>query len=189
MKAERNSLLSSARATRDDRAREILKARARELARPLDDGKSDDGAIEILQFRLAQERYGIEQRYVREVQTLKDLTPLPCTPPFVLGLINVRGQILPVIEIKKFFELPETGITDLHMVIVLRAGEMEVGILADAIVGVRAISPGDIQVSLPTLTGVRAEYLKGVTDESLVILDASKLLADEKLVINEEAAK
>jgi purine-binding chemotaxis protein CheW len=184
-----NSPSIAAISARNERERGILKARARELARPLGNGKHDAEAIEILEFRLADERYGFEQQYVCEVQTLRDLTTLPCTPPFVMGLVNVRGQILPVIEIKKFFDLPETGITDLHMVIVLRAGDVELGVLADAIVGVGAISPTNIQQSLPTLIGVRAEYLKGITDQGVVILDASKLLADEKLVVNEEAAK
>jgi purine-binding chemotaxis protein CheW len=176
-------------ATPGQREREILKARARELARPADAGKQNDDAIQILEFKLAQERYAVEQRYVREVHPLRDLTPIPCTPPFFLGLINVRGQILPVAEIKKFFDLPETGITDLHMVIVLRDGDMELGVLADAVVGVRGISPRDIEPSLAALTGVRAEYLKGITDQCVVILDAAKILVDQRLVVNEEVLK
>jgi purine-binding chemotaxis protein CheW len=184
-----NPSSTSALSARNEREKEILKARARELARPLGDGKHDAETIEILEFRLAEERYGFEQQYVCEVQTLKDLTPLPCAPPFIKGLVTVRGQILPAIEIKRFFDLPETGITDLHMVIVLRVGDIELGVLADAIVGVRAIPPANIQQSLPTLTGVREEYLKGITDQGVVVLDASKLLGDEKLTIDEEAAK
>ncbi len=122
---------------------------------------------------------------------MKELTPLPCTPGFLLGIINVRGQILPVIDVKKFFDLPETGITDLHMVVIVHgetdAGEsMELGILADAIVGVRSIPLGTCQPSLPTLTGIRAKYLKGVTNQHVVILDVPSILNDPKTTINEE---
>lgn len=63
---------------------------------------------------------------------------------------------------------------------------MEVGILADTIHGVRRIPLGDLQPSLPTLTGVRAEYLKGITGGRLIVLDADKLLSDPKNVVQEE---
>jgi purine-binding chemotaxis protein CheW len=65
---------------------------------------------------------------------------------------------------------------------------MRFGILADAIIGVHAIPVADIQASLPTLTGIREEYLKGVTPDRTVILDAEKLLADERIVVQEQVA-
>jgi purine-binding chemotaxis protein CheW len=130
--------------------------------------------------------YGVESLYVREVYPLKELTPLPCTPPFVLGIINVRGQILSVVDLRQFFDLPAQRLTDLNKVIVLHDGTMAFGILADAILGVRVIPPDGVQPSLPTLTGIRAAYLKGVTGERLVILDAAKLLTDKALIVFEE---
>jgi len=63
---------------------------------------------------------------------------------------------------------------------------MVFGILADAILGVRRISLAEIQPSLPTLTGIREKYLKGITPERTVILDAGKLLADEEIVVQEQ---
>jgi purine-binding chemotaxis protein CheW len=65
-------------------------------------------------------------------------------------------------------------------------GDIELGILADAIVGVRTIPLSACQPSLPTLTGIRAQYLKGVTDEQIVILDVPKILGDKKLLVEEE---
>ena len=117
---------------------------------------------------------------------MKELTPLPGTPPFVLGLINVRGQILSVIDIKKFFQLPEKGLTDLNKVIIVHTDKMELGILADAILGVRSIPLQEIQTSLPTLTGIRADFLRGVTKEPLVVLDGEKILSDRKIIVHEE---
>jgi len=64
----------------------ILRARARALARPRERTPVAEASLELLEFRLAQECYALETRYVREVYPLKDLTPLPCTPPFVLEL-------------------------------------------------------------------------------------------------------
>lgn len=169
-----------------EQTRRILKARAQALAR--EPGKTEAGAecLEVVEFLLAHETYAIESRHVREIFPLENLTPLPGTPVFVLGIINMRGEILSVIDIKKFFELPDKGLTDLNKVIVLQSENMLFGILADAIAGTRQIPLTAIQSSLPTLTGIRDEYLKGVTAGRTVVLDAAKLLADEKITVQEQ---
>jgi len=145
-------------------------------------------SIEVVIFQLAYETYGIETAWVREVYPLKDLTPLPCTPGFVAGIVNVRGQVISVIDIKKFFDLPEKGLTDLNKVIILSNGVMEFGILADSVVEVKSIPLNKIQAGLPTLTGIREDYLRGITAERLVILDAAKLLTDSNIIVHEECA-
>lgn len=164
----------------------ILKARAQALAQQ-PSGEDMTERIEVVEFMLAYETYAIESRFVREVYPLENLTPLPGTPAFVLGIVNVRGEILSVIDLKKFFDLPEKGLTDLNKLIVLDSGSMRFGILADVIVGVRLIPLADIQPSLPTLTGIREDYLRGITAERIVVLDAEKLIADKKIIVREQA--
>jgi purine-binding chemotaxis protein CheW len=164
----------------------VLKARAITLAQEPEEEAAAEEYLEIVEFFLGYEKYGIDSSYVREVYPLKELTPMPCAPPFVLGIINVRGQILSVIDIKKFFDLPEKGLTDLNKVIILHSDSTEFGILADVILGVHSVSLSELQPSLPTLTGIRQEYLKGVTKEMLVVLDAAKLLCDKRIIIHEE---
>jgi purine-binding chemotaxis protein CheW len=166
--------------------KKLLRARAQALAREPEGDEAARGALEVVEFLLAYETYGVEALYVREVYPLKELTPLPCTPPFVRGIINVHGQILSVIDLKTFFDLPQKGLTDLNQVIVVHDDTMAFGILADAILGVRSIPLDALQPSLPTLTGIRATYLKGVTSERLVILDAGTLLGDSALIVLEE---
>lgn len=173
-----------ARATPD--AREVLRARARALARPRASAAVANTMLELLEFRLADESYALETRHVREVVPLGDLTPLPCSPPFVIGIVNVRGRITPVIDIKKFFDLPDKGLTDLHRIILIRDNVLEFGLLADIIVGMRTIPVDTLQPSLPTITGIRADYLKGVTSERLVVLDMDSILADPKIIVHEE---
>jgi purine-binding chemotaxis protein CheW len=164
----------------------ILRARARLLARERKGDKElPQSQLEVVEFLLASEHYGIELTYIREIHALSEFTPLPGTPAFVLGLTNVRGQILAVIDIKKLFDLPEKGLTDLNKVIVVRTHQMELGILADAVLGVRAVALNEFQTSLPTLTGIRAEYLKGITKDPLVVLDVENILSDEKIVVND----
>jgi purine-binding chemotaxis protein CheW len=166
--------------------RRILKARAQALAQAPEIGAEPPDYLEVLEFFLASERYGLETAYVREVHPMKELTPLPCTPPFILGIINVRGQILSVIDLKRFFHLPDRGLSDLNKVIILRRGRLEVGIRADAVSGVRAVLVPEVQEPLPTLEGLSPDYLKGITKEALIVLDAEKILADPRLIVHEE---
>lgn len=168
----------------DEEKQLILKTRAQQLAREPERQRVED-SLEIVHFLLAQEQYAVESKYVREVYPLKEFTSLPSTPPFVLGIIYVRGQILSVIDLKKFFDLPEKGLTDLNKVIIVQTAVMELGILADALRGVYSLPLSELQSPLPTLTGIRAEYLRGVTHEGIIVLDVVKLLSDPKLIVQE----
>lgn len=165
---------------------EILRARARALARPLESAAVAGALLEVLEFRLSGESYAVETRHVREVYPLEDLTPLPCTPAFLPGIVNVRGRVTPVIDVKKFFDLPEKGLTDLHRIILVRGHGMELGLLADAIEAVRSIALESLQPPLPTLSGIQANYLKGVTADRLVVLDLDRILSDPAIVVHEE---
>ncbi|MGC3990741.1 MAG: chemotaxis protein CheW [Chthoniobacteraceae bacterium] len=111
---------------------------------------------------------------------------MPCVPAFIRGVVNLRGRILPVLDLKRFFDLPEKGITDLHRIIFVRGCEMEFGLLADEITGVRTIAERTLQPSLPTLTGIRADYLKGITEERLVVLNLEHVFNDPRIMVNEE---
>ena len=106
---------------------------------------------------------------------------MPCTPAFVRGIINVRGHILALIDLKRFFNLPDKGLSDLNKVIILRRKGLEVGLLADAVAGVRSIPVAELQASLPTLEGLSPDYLKGITSEALIVLDAEKILTDPNI--------
>jgi purine-binding chemotaxis protein CheW len=172
-----------------EETRATLKARARALAREPEKTAATQESIEIIAFSLASETYAIETEFVREVHPLKDLTPLPGTPPFVLGIVNVRGQILSVVDLKRFFNLPRKGLGELNKVIVIGNDRMELGILADAILAARLIPLDAIQPSPLAVSGIGAEYLKGVTAECEIILDAGKILGDEKIIVNQESTE
>lgn len=173
--------------TDPETTRRILRARAQALA-PLPEPATAGEQLEVLAFRLAWEDYAVESRFVREVCALEQLTPVPCTPPFVLGMVNLHGEILSVIDLKTFFELPAQGLTELNKLIVLAGDGMRFGILADAITGMARLPVADLQTSLPTLTGIRAKYLRGLTPGRTVVLDAGRLLADDALVVRDEVA-
>jgi purine-binding chemotaxis protein CheW len=165
---------------------DILLNRARELARPLKDKEHENEVLKIVEFQLGGEIYGLELDHILEVYPLRKLTPMPGVPSFVKGIINVRGHIVSVIDLRIFFEMNCQELTDSTSVIILQSKNMEFGILADAIVGIDTIAKKEIMPSLPTLTGMRADFLKGVSKERLVILDGAKLLADTRLIVDEE---
>ena len=134
--------------------RQLMEERARELAREPERPQEEIDSLTVLEFDLAYEKYAIDLAHIREVYPLRDITPIPCTPRFIKGMVNLRGQILTVIDLKAFFRLPERGFSDMNKVIVVHVGGMETGILADAIGEVRSLSLDALQASLPTLAGI-----------------------------------
>jgi purine-binding chemotaxis protein CheW len=166
--------------------RAILRARAKSLAQEPESKGEAEKNIEVLAFLLAHETYAIETVFIREGYPLTELTPLPCTPDHIFGIINIRGQILTVIDMKKYFALPEKGITNLNRVIVVRQEDMELGILADEIIGIRDIPERGLNPPLPTMKGIRAGYVRGVTGEGLILLDMERFLSDRQLIVHEE---
>lgn len=165
-----------------EKRRAILAARAQALAA---EAPAVPGAgFDTLEFLLAREHYALESEWVREIYPLREFTPLPGTPPFVLGIIHMRGQVISVLDLKKFFDLPSQGLSDLNKVIVLSNGSMEFGLLADVILGTRHILNDDLQAPLPTLTDIRTEYLMGITRQRQIVLDGNKLLSAPSIVVS-----
>ncbi|HVK99638.1 MAG TPA: chemotaxis protein CheW [Dongiaceae bacterium] len=164
--------------------RDRLQQRATRLAtKPA--AEDHEKQLNLLVFELSEETYAVEARHVVAVVPLRQLTPIPCTPEFVLGVMNVRGNIRSVVDLRRFFELPLAGLSDLNSVVLLGGPEMEFCLLADRILGNRSFPAAQLQSSLSNLTGVRADYLLGVTWQHWAVLDANKLLRDSRLIVND----
>jgi purine-binding chemotaxis protein CheW len=138
----------------------------------------------VVEFSLAGGRYGLGSAQVSEVLPFSNCTPLPCTPPFIIGLVNVRGRFVHVIEVGRFLGLPAQGIVDLHHVLVVRHAGIELGVLADLVTGLRRVPLAALQPAPPALAG--AGHLRGVTADGLVVLDASSILSDPRQAVDEE---
>jgi purine-binding chemotaxis protein CheW len=166
--------------------RDILKFRAGLLAERKAPEADASDFIKLVAFRLATEIYGIELHHIRIVYPIKELTPIPGVPDFISGIINMRGEIISIVDLKKLFDLPSKGAPSHQQVIILSSPEMELGIETDRVLGVMKIRKVDIQPTLPTLAGIRAQYLRGVTGDGMVILDGEKILSDKNMVIHLE---
>lgn len=167
--------------------RGILHARAEKLSVPLQEAAPFQEELEILSFQLSQEEYGIETKYIREVYPIKEVTRLPHTPAFVYGLINLRRKILAVMDLRALFSLKEEE--GPKKAIILQHADKEFAIVADAVKGIERIAKKEVEIELPTLTGIKEAFLLGVTASSMTILDGAKLLASKQLVVNDASAE
>jgi purine-binding chemotaxis protein CheW len=162
----------------------VLRERAKKFAIEPEQDIAIGDMLEIIEFHLSGERYAFASIYIREVFPVKQLTTIPCTPSFVAGLTNLRGELISVIDLKCFFDLPPLELTSNARIILLQNQNMSFGILADEVIGVYNIPTHHIQTILPTLSGIRAKYLYGVTEDRLAILEASALLNDTDVIVN-----
>jgi purine-binding chemotaxis protein CheW len=161
----------------------ILEKRMRALAVATETQTSE--SMQIVVFSLADETYGIATNLVREVQPLRQFTPVPCTPDFVVGVINIRGSIYSVIDIRSFFGVQKKEAVDYKVILVNAAG-LEVGILADDVSGAASVPLTAIKPPLAAQGAAKEEYIQGVTRDMLIILNLEALLRDERIIVQEE---
>ena len=135
----------------------------------------------MLDFLVAARRYAIEAVYLVEIDPLKDLTQVPGSPAHVAGLINIRGKILTVIDLRKNLDLPNEG-PEPDTIITLHVGSVQAGLFAQSVVGLRAIPLDQIQPVLPTLTGIRSAYLRGIGADTTAILNLSTLFSENGIL-------
>lgn len=166
-----------------ERCHAILKARARVLREPARKTLDSKNRIMVVEFDIAGELYAVENRYVREVVPLREFTPIPGTPPFILGVIAVRGRIVSLMDLRRCFGLTPTGLVNGARAIVMADDHMEFAIMADRVIGLRTISMDSVQLSVTSLTGTGADYLLGVAPDGLTIFDGGKILSDKGIIV------
>ncbi len=144
----------------------------------------DKGELQFVTFTLDKEVFGIDVRQAREIIKVKEPTRIPQAPPYIKGIINLRGQITPIVDLRTILGLDARGLEDENRVIITEINGETVGILVDAVLGVQRISMKDID-PLPELTkGGDSNSIIGIAkrENSLMILiDIEKLLGGGKL--------
>lgn len=166
-------------------AKAIMDDRARRLAATPPSERSSAASLAVVLFGLGRERYAIETRFVREVVRFAAFTPVPGTPDFLVGVTSLRGMVMAIVDLHRFFKIPRRGVTDLSRVIVLGVERVEFGILADQADGQTEIAIDDILPPPGRLAGIASGHIRGVTREALIILDGAALLGDERLAVNQ----
>jgi len=177
--------IDGAQCLTDQQSRELLEKRARQLAQVPPEAPQATEVLQIVAFLLADERYALETRHVWEVVRFTEFTPLPGAPPFVVGIMNLRGAILAIIDLRKFFDLPSQEATPLSRILVLGHEGPEFGVLADATYEVTLLRVKEIYEPPGSVAGIGREYLAGVTQNSLILLDGAALLQDPRLFVDQ----
>ncbi|BCJ85283.1 chemotaxis protein CheW [Effusibacillus dendaii] len=135
-------------------------------------------------FRLLEEEYGVEVNQVRSIERMQRITRVPRTPAFVKGVMNLRGVVTPVIDLKTRFNLGTENYTDSTRIIIVAVNDMEVGLIVDAANDVVDIETSAIEPPPEVVGGLRAAYLDGVANlgqRLLIILNLEKVLNIEEL--------
>jgi purine-binding chemotaxis protein CheW len=166
-------------------ARRLLDDRARKLAEPLPEQPRAGETLLVVTFALAGERYAIEARWVREITRFVDFTPVPGSAGFLVGVTNLRGEIVAVFNLRRFFGLSDTAVTDLSRVVVIGEDRNEFGILADQVHDIRSLREKDVLEPPGSTPSAGRPYVRGVTRDALIVLDGTRLLRDERLYIDQ----
>lgn len=142
-----------------------------------------EDSTNLVTFRLGNGEYAIDIMQAKEIIKMEKITLIPNAPEFVEGVINLRGNIIPIIDLKKRFNLEETEGDKNTGIIIVKIEDVDMGIIIDAISKVVSISNSDIQPPPPMLSGIGQKYIKGVgklEDKLLVVLDLEKLFASDE---------
>jgi len=169
----------------DERTRTILEERARSLARPLEE--EDDGdSVSLVVVRVGSERYGLDITRLQETKPLSGLTRVPNVPPFWRGLANLRGHLVPVLDLRRYLQLPDVATGDEGTVVVVAARDLVVGLLVDSVTDIRRMPLEQIKAPPAETAGTRNQAVRGVTEDLISVLDLDALLADPSLTVQAE---
>ncbi len=141
-------------------------------------------------FSINQQIFGIEIFKIKEVLSYRKITSLPQVEKFVRGIINLRGAVIPVFDLREKFNLPAKEYTKFHVIIVVEIAGRIMGVIVDEISDVLEILPEEFQTTGNLPSNLRREYLKGVgkkQDEMIILLDIDRLLSPEELELVDAA--
>src|SRR5438132_7750146 len=138
---------------------------------------------QLVGFQLGAELYGVEISRVHEIIRLQAVTRVPRTPTFVEGVINLRGKVIPVVDLRRRFGLPTAEHTRASRIVVVEIGDQVVGIIVDGVSEVLRVSSGTIEPPSPVVAGVDSEYIHGIAklpERLVILLDLDRVLARDE---------
>jgi len=153
------------------------------------DERHDVGLLQLVTFGIGEEVFGVEILKVHEIIRLMEVTKVPNAPAFVEGVINLRGKVIPIIDLRKRFGLQSKEHDKNTRIIVIEISEMIMGFVVDSVSEVLRIPSDTVEPPPPVVAGVESEYISGVgklDDSLLILLDLNRLLSvKEKQVLSQ----
>ena len=159
------------------------------------DEQQDTGSeMQLVVFDLASEYYGVDIGDVREIIRMQAVTRVPGAPPFVEGIINLRGQVIPVVDLRKRLELTVGEQTAESRIVWVTINEQDVGVIVDAVTEVLRIPVSSIEPPSSMVSNVNSDYLRGIAkleSRLIILLDLGKVLTmmDTKFIPDMETSK
>ncbi len=144
---------------------------------------ADDQVLQWVTFKLDAETYGINVMQVREVLRYTEIAPVPGAPEYVLGIINLRGNVVTVIDTRCRFGLPSAEITDNTRIVIIEAEKQVIGILVDSVAEVVYLRQSEIETTPNVGNEETAKFIQGVchkNDELLILVELDKMMSDEE---------
>lgn len=149
---------------------------------PIENKVDVENSINLVTFKLGNNEYAIDIMQAKEIIKMEKITLIPNAPDYVEGVINLRGNIIPIVDLKKRFNLEENDGEKNTAIIIVKIDDVDMGIIIDAISKVVSIATSNIQPPPPMLSGIGQKYIKGVAkleDKLLVVLDLEKLIVGD----------
>lgn len=141
-----------------------------------------DGS-QYLTFTLGQEEYGVEILKVQEIKGYSPVTPIPSTPSYVKGVMNLRGTVVPVVDLRAKLAMPEAEYNQFTVIIVVKVGDRVMGVIVDAVSDVLNIPRADVQAPPDFGAQVDARFISGMAkaaEKLVVLLDIERVLGGEE---------
>ncbi len=164
----------------------VLRRRADTLARPADETRHRQAQMVVAVVTLAQERYGLPALALREITHAPAIVPLPGLPPWIVGIVAVRGEILCAVDLATWLGIHQAGRPD--FLAVVDGPQGAAGLLVDGVLGLREIYADDL-ADAEDPTGARDTLVRATTRDMVSILDLGVLLGRDDLIVHEEAAR
>lgn len=148
--------------------------------------------MQLVSFKLGNELYGIEITKIREIILVGEITQVPETPHYIKGLINLRSSVIPVIDLRARFSLPEADLGEESRIMVLNVGNRTIGIVVDSVNEVLRVAQDQVSPAPPTVASLGNQYMTGLVrldQQLLILLDVDQLFGEEETAaINDAAA-
>jgi purine-binding chemotaxis protein CheW len=135
---------------------------------------------QLVVFQLGAEFYGVEIARVHEIIRLQAVTRVPRAPAFVEGVINLRGKVIPVVDLRRRFGLPTADHTRASRIVVVEIGDQVVGVVVDGVSEVLRVNGATVEPPSPVVAGIDSEYIHGIAkldDRLVILLDLDRVLA------------
>lgn len=148
------------------------------------DSKDGGGIVQLVTFNIGEEEFGVDILKVQEIIRTMEITRVPRAPEFVEGVINLRGKVIPIIDMRTRFKLSKIAHDKHTRIIVVEISSMVVGFVVDSVSEVLRIPANTIEPPPPVVSGLDSEYIRGVgklDDRLLILLDLEKLLSHEEV--------